>query len=534
MGQGKQNRGREPIDSRYWRAMEQPHQLAAAQEPVHLASTGHTPSPLRAAWPVLVVLLASLAARTWYASSKSLVLDEFHSTYHAFQAPRGAFLEALALDNHPPLSFLLIGTASEALGRSELALRSPALLLGLLEIALVFRLAVRAGAGRRGALMAATLLATSAMHFDYGTQARMYVPLALFITCCLGAAVDLLRSEVPRRGPLNPRGGLALGLAATAALYTHYFAFHYLGCLAVAAAVALAMSSQRPRRLVLPLVGAAVAFLPWALTGFREQLGHGLPPGGDDLSVKALVQAFTHLFAHNTFLGGPTGRWVFVGGAGLALLLAARGALEMLRDPERRAAGLVIATVAFVVPVAAWVLAALSPRSGFTWHYVLPSAGAAAVLAGVGARGAAWGLVATAQIALGCALIVLHLVNPATENFRGAIAHALERHAAARGEDARLVAVEWQPALFPQGRPFDYYAPRLTTPAAPPARMEMIEGQFMVSDRAALLAADRVIVINRSLPGSQMLTSLLRETFPHRIESRFGFGIDVTEYARRP
>ena len=155
----------------------------------------------RSAWPLALGLLAIAAStRVWYALTKSLVLDEFHSTYHAFAASGADFLSRLALDNHPPLSFLLIGTASEALGRSELALRSPAIVLGLVEIALVARLAAQLGASRGRALLAAALLATSAMHFDYGTQARMYVPHALMITACLSAFVTLVREDGEGRG----------------------------------------------------------------------------------------------------------------------------------------------------------------------------------------------------------------------------------------------------------------------------------------------------------------------------------------------
>ena len=173
------------------------------------------PSPATRSSGLLVLGLLAIAAlpRLWYALTKSLVLDEFHSTYHAFAGAGAGFLSQLAQDNHPPLSFLLIGTAIEALGRSELAMRSPSLVLGLVEIALVARLAAQLGASRGRTLLAATLLATSAMHFDYGTQARMYVPHALMITACLSAIVTLVREDGEgRRG-----AALCLAIGAAAA-----------------------------------------------------------------------------------------------------------------------------------------------------------------------------------------------------------------------------------------------------------------------------------------------------------------------------
>ena len=71
----------------------------------------------------------------------------------------------------------------------------------------------------------------------------------------------------------------------------------------------------------LPLIAALVAFLPWGLTGFRAQLGHGLPPGGDDLGPAALAETFIHLFTHNVSFAGSPAKWIFVAGAGLAAIL---------------------------------------------------------------------------------------------------------------------------------------------------------------------------------------------------------------------
>lgn len=479
----------------------------------------------------IALLAIAVAPRVWYALTKSLVLDEFHSTYHAFAAAGGEFLTRLASDNHPPLSFLLIGTASEALGQGELALRTPALLFGLVEIALAARLAGQLGASRGRALLAAALLATSAMHFDYGTQARMYVPHALMITASLSAVVTLARDRAEGSGAAS----LCLAIAAAAALHTHYYAFQYLAVLAAAGALAVGLSPSRTKAIALPLLAAAAAFLPWGLTGFRAQLGHGLPPGGDDLGAGALAETYVHLFTHNVSLAGDPAKWLFVAGAGLALLLAARGAVSLLLDPERRGAGFVVIAVAFGVPAAAWVLALVSPRAGFTWHYCLPSAAAACVLASLGARGALAATVAVVQVALGAILIGLHLASPATEDFRGAVGYALARHAdaGASGLDAKIVAVEWQPALFPQGRPYDYYAPRLSK-LRTPRRAPMVEGGFNVQDTAPLLAADRVIVVTRSLPADQPLRTALREAFPERTVTNFGYGVDVIEYGRRP
>lgn len=485
----------------------------------------------RSTLPALLVIGLALLVRVLYALSKSFVQDEFHSYYHATNGPLGVFFEALGRDNHPPLSFLIMGSAAEAFGRAEIVLRSPAILFSVLEIALVFRLARRLGAGVPWATGAAVLLSVSAMHLDYGSQARMYAPFALLITVCVSALVDLVGDEEPRRG-----SGIALALGAAGALYTHYFAVQYLGVTIVTAAAGLAAAGagRRIRRLAAPLGAAALIFLPWALTGFREQLGHKLPPGGDDLSLSELAQSMMHLFAHNVSLAGPNGRWIFIVGAAVPLSLAGLGLIRLLALPERRVAGAIVGAAAFLVPVASWTAANLFPRAGYTWHYVLPSAAAAATLCAFGLRGriGAWAIGISA--ALGATLVGLHLSHPATEEFRGAVRHALE--SASKGleeEQVRVVSVEWQPALFPQGQPYDYYAPRLgMSEGLPvPARAAMIKGQFTVQNMKGLLAADRVIVISRSLPDSQPLLMGLAATFSTRTVTPFGYGLDVIEFS---
>lgn len=486
------------------------------------------------------VLVAALASRLALAGSKSLVLDEFHSYFHATHAPLSAFWDALRSDNHPPLSFLAIGAAVDAFGRSELALRLPALLAGLLEIALVARLVRRLGGSARAAAAGALLLAVSAMHVDYGTQARMYAPFALAVTCALSGAVELVRAERPGRGSgRGAQAAVALGLAA--AFHLHYFAVQYAVVLFAGAALACAVDGAPRRALRFVGPGAATVLLsaPWAWFGLRAQLGHELQPGGDDLSVRALAESYVHLFAHNVSLGGDAARWVFVAGACLALLLAALGALALLRDRARRPAGVVVVAVAFGAPAFCFALAQLAPRAGFTWHYVLPSAAPAAALAAVGALGVAGAApralrarttALLAAAASGAALVGLHLASPATEDFRGAVAHALERaRPLTPDEDVRVVSIEWQPALFPQGQPYDYYAPRIAGDAAPP-REPIIEGAYAPERVGVLLRSDRVVLIRRSLPDTRTVVERLTAKFGPPERRGFGYGLDVLEF----
>lgn len=492
------------------------------------------------------MLAVAAVTRLVYASNKSLVLDEFHSYYHATARGWDGLMARLLADNHPPLSFVVIGLSGSVLGLAEWALRLPAVVLGLLEIAAVASLAK--GLSRRrnraslAAIAAAALLSASSLHFDYGTQARMYAFLALFITLATAALIAMMnRGQSPERSMVPPAIGFAL--AAAAAFHTHYFAVQYLTALGFAFTVLAWIAKERRalRAFFGAAAGTAVLSAPWALTGFRQQLAHALPPGGDDVSISALAQAFVQLFFHNIRFGGSIGRLAFIAGAALVLLVALRGVYVGLQARDLRgrlnSVGL-LAVSAFVVPVLSWTLALALPRAGFTWHYVLPSAAPVAILFAVGAtdtehRGQRIALVAaTLAWCLAAVLTGLHLLRPATEDFRGAVSFALqERAAAPSGEVTRIVSVEWQPALFPQGQPYDYYAPRLSS-AAPPEREPMLEGEFTVASLERLKTADRVIVVRRSLPDGQHLLRHLADWFPKKTVTEFGFGLDVRVFTR--
>ncbi len=502
-----------------------------------------SPGPYKA---LLAVLALAAGTRIAYALTKSLVLDEFHSYYHATAASWGGLMEGLLQDNHPPLSFLVIGAAGSALGWAEWALRTPALLFGLLEIALIAsmagHLARRAGGDgarwRHASVWAAALLAASSLHFDYGTQARMYVFLSLLVTIVTYALITFLEKDTGERASDDPTGLwgaiAAFTLAATAGFYTHYFMVQYTVLLS-AVFLVVAWSTQKRRALrafATAALPTGMLSMPWALTGFRHQLIHALPPGGDDASLSGLAQAFVQLFFHNIRFGGSIGRLAFVAGAALVLLVAVRGFVDGLGRKELRAPALLLGASGFALPVIAWALAAVLPRAGFTWHYVLPSAGAVAVLFGLGARGR-WAQVASGTaLALASVLVGLHLMHPATEDFRGAVAFAIEAAESAPDDEVtRIVSVEWQPALFPQGQPYDYYAPRLAGDGAP-LREPMLEGEFTVQSLERLQSADRVIVVRRSLPNDQHLLRELTKVFPHVEVTPFGFGVDVREFTR--
>lgn len=514
------------------------------------------------------VLVLALVTRVAYAYSKSLVLDEFHSYYHATFGSWESFMKGLLQDNHPPLSFLIIGVAKSALGRAEWALRSPAIVFGMLEIAVVASMAGslvrRVDRSRRRInwspmnvpVWGAAMLAVSTLHFDYGTQARMYVLLSLCITIATYSLMTLLARDEGEHVDQPPLfgAGFALAVSAAAAFHTHYFAIQYLGLLSVMF-VLIALFTGKWCALRAFAVAMFIAFIvstPWIWFGFVPQVMNNLPPGGNDVSLMGLGEAFVQLFFHNIRFGGEYGRAAFVVGAALVMLVAAHGLLLGLLSKSLRASVLLLATAGFAVPVASWALATVLPRAGFTWHYVLPSASALAVLFAIGTRGRVASALATVPVALGAVLVGLHLANPATEDFRSAVAFALETAAPAsvpaEGKAAdsttekdpavpypvtRIISMEYQPKLFPQGQPWRYYAKDLAKDEVPELE-PMLEREFTIADVKRLDTADRVILVSRSLPLDEHLYLELWKRFSRIEIHEFGFGVDVRVFTRGP
>ena len=459
--------------------------------------------------PVLLTwIVLGIGLRVAFAARKGWVLDEFHTDYHAQRATLGLLLEGLVQDNHPPLSFLLVRLAGLGLGTSDLALRVPALLAGAVELLVVGALA--RPFGRSAQRFSVALVVASSLHLDFASQVRMYAPFSLAITAATLGAARCLRDE---------RGGLLLGASAWCAVHLHYHAVWFLGALTFAS-LGVAARGGRPmataRRILVPLGIAALASLPWVFLGLLPQLEHGLPPGGKDLGLLALGEAFLHLFVLNVRLGGDLGRIVFATTAMLAIVCAGAAFLSQLARAGARARladhALLLAAVGFLAPAAAFAAATLHARAGFTWHYVLPALPAVAVLAGSASSWRPARAALASTVLAGLALCGLNLASHGTEDFEGAAAWIAAR---AQPGDA-VIGVEYQPPVFPTGRPWDRYG----VPLDGPPRLAT-NGIHLVRP-ADRIDCERIWLMASSLPRSVDLVAQLEAT--HRIEERREFG----------
>jgi 4-amino-4-deoxy-L-arabinose transferase-like glycosyltransferase len=158
--------------------------------------------------PVTTVALVLRLARLGF---QPLWWDEGWSLYFATSDP-GAVLRLTAVDIHPPLYYLLLHLWISLFGPGPASVRLLSVLIGVAAVPLIY-LVGRWLFDHKTALVAALLLAVSPFHIYYSQEVRMYGLVTLLgLATCYFACV--------RRS----WAWLGYVLAATAALYTQYYA----------------------------------------------------------------------------------------------------------------------------------------------------------------------------------------------------------------------------------------------------------------------------------------------------------------------
>ena len=122
----------------------------------------------------LVLRLISLNQSFWLDEATSgLVVRNFSLTEIVTKFSPGDF--------HPPLYYLILKVWSSFFGTSEIALRFPSIIFGLLTIYLVYLIGKELF-NKKAGIIAGILLATSGLHIYYSQEARMYSLTALLVS----------------------------------------------------------------------------------------------------------------------------------------------------------------------------------------------------------------------------------------------------------------------------------------------------------------------------------------------------------------
>lgn len=231
---------------------------------------GSVSRPVGWAWLAIVaLLLAAAVVRIHDIGAQDIWADEGF-TYFATQT--SDLVGLLRSDVHPPLYFGALRLWADVAGTSELALRLPSALAGLLTVALVFRLALDLSvmqAPRQAAVfagLAALMMVLSDLEVDLSQEARMYTVQSALSVAAVIAYVRWLKRG--RRGML-----VVLAVCSAALVYVNY-----LGAWIPVTIGLHAVLTMRPRRaipLVAALIAAAAAAAPWLLAVGVQQVGNG-------------------------------------------------------------------------------------------------------------------------------------------------------------------------------------------------------------------------------------------------------------------
>jgi uncharacterized membrane protein len=341
------------------------------------------------------ITVGGAALRLVSLGAEDLWLDECFTVRYA-RLPLGELVPALSADSTTPLLYLIswLGLQLEPWLGLEAAVRLPSALAGIVAIPLIYAY-VAGRVGQRAGVLAAAFAAVHAGSIHHAREARFY---ALAVALAAGS---LLLADLLRRSG-RVRHAVALGLTASALIHLHLFG----GFLVVAIGLSLLVTKPPPRRALLSAAAVVIvvtAPIAWVLL---QQLGMGFAGNvKHPTSLQTLESIVKYLSGTGEFAREPLllflpllalgvyGAWrrsrdellvaalalfvplllfrlvpsrlpvfarYFAYLLPLALLLSARGALELARAVRakrgRLAAGRVLAAVA-----AALILASARP-----------------------------------------------------------------------------------------------------------------------------------------------------------------------------
>jgi mannosyltransferase len=282
-------------------------------------------------WRPLLVLLAAFLVRLINLQGRALWYDEAFAVLYASLDPERMMYGTVtpvagagAADVHPLLYYFLLHGWMGLVGRSPLAIRFLSVGLGMVAVALLWRLAAWCFGPRTG-LAVGILAAVNPFHVAYSQEARMYALLGL---AAVTAARGLLRAL--QEGHL--RWWVLYAAGAVLTLYAHN-----LGAFVLLALHLLAVSRRRWWRRLPALALADLAplalFGPWLVrvlpgqVGFVER-GYWLGPPGVEDWVRATM------FPVLTFYE-PVPMWLVGLGLFMGVLLLALLILQTWRTRSR-------------------------------------------------------------------------------------------------------------------------------------------------------------------------------------------------------
>ena len=273
------------------------------------------PERVRGWWKPLLILLAAFLMRMIHLQGRALWYDESFAALYASLSPGQMIYGTVtpvagagAADVHPLLYYFLLHGWMGLVGRSPLALRFLSVALGMVTVALLWRLAAWCF-GRRTGLVVGLLAAVNPFHVAYSQEARMYALLGLGAVVAAWGLLRALQGAGEQgatrdtfhvsRFTFHVLGHWSLFIVGAAlTLYAHN-----LGTFVLLALHLLAVARRRwwrrlPALALADLVVLAL-FAPWlvlALPGQVSFVGRGYwltPPGVEEVIRATMLPLLT-------------------------------------------------------------------------------------------------------------------------------------------------------------------------------------------------------------------------------------------------
>lgn len=285
---------------------------------------------------VILVLLLAFGLRMGYLQGRALWYDEAFAVLYASLDPVRMIYGTVtpvegagAADVHPLFYYFLLHGWMGLVGRSPLAVRFLSVILGMVTVALLWRLAAWCFDRRAPCvgLAVGLLTAVNPFHVAYSQEARMYALLGLTVVTAAWGLLRALEEAVGGR-----KWWALYVVAAAITLYTHN-----LGGFALLALNLLAVTRRWWRHQFLSLILANLVvlalFAPWLVGVLPRQLGfvgrgYWLTPPGAEEVIRAVM------FPVLTFYE-PVPIWLLGLGLFTSLFLLALLSLRVWRTRSR-------------------------------------------------------------------------------------------------------------------------------------------------------------------------------------------------------
>lgn len=382
---------------------------------------------------VAVASLTALALALRLATMRdSLMGDELYMFNIVHGRSLGQALHIVrATEKTPPLLFI-VNWFSSRLGDPTYWVRLPSLVCGTALVPLAYALGARVFS-RAAGVLAGGFVTFSAFGIFYGAESRAYAAVA-----CLSALSALCLLHALERS--QRRWWLAYGLAALAAMYTHY-----IGLFVVLAELVWALLLRRERVRALLIVNALVllAYLPW-VPSFVVQARHSadeghrlaayVPTSWNEFGLINGQELFGHPFAPLHQIPGTPALVVSVAVAGGAALAAVLRTWRNHRLPALGEERCLVALLALAAPIGVG-LVSLRPDESFMLARNLSSS---FVFSAVLISGLVWSLrrpLAYAAAAAALAVMVIGAAEALSPSHRRSpyrtVAHYVDAHSSA-------------------------------------------------------------------------------------------------------